>query len=132
MARTTPAQKPRGWASITFIKTSRFDTGLRSALAFDSAFWFDLRPAAARRPRAGMFGVIYVARGACGSSVNPFFFKSLSLLAQIICSAVGPKNQAASSTTSLNSTFERKCPDVSRTRGETLVRGLENAQTKNA
>jgi len=29
-------------------------------------------------------------------------------------------------------TFERKCPDVSRTRGETLVRGLENAQTKNA
>src|SRR5215472_17193272 len=38
MARTTPAQKPRGWASITFIKTSRFDTGLRSVLAFGSAF----------------------------------------------------------------------------------------------
>src|SRR5262249_58769171 len=24
MARTTPAQKPRGWANITFIKTSGF------------------------------------------------------------------------------------------------------------
>jgi hypothetical protein len=29
MARTTPAQKPRGWASMTFIKDLRFMTGLR-------------------------------------------------------------------------------------------------------
>src|SRR5215813_3697141 len=56
MARTTPAQKPRGWANITFIKTSGF--GHR----FGFEFAVNLRPdpravghwAAGRRGYSGL------------------------------------------------------------------------------
>src|SRR5262249_16861174 len=41
MARTTPPQKPRGWANITFIKTSRF--GHR--------FWFEFAVKLLLRPQ---------------------------------------------------------------------------------
>jgi hypothetical protein len=46
MARTTPAQNPRGWANITFIKTSRFGTGFQLCLNLT------LDPAASRRKGA--------------------------------------------------------------------------------
>jgi len=108
MARTTPAQKPRGWASMTLIKTSRFGTGF----LFD--FGLSLRPAAARRPGAGIFRVIYVAIAACGSSANPFF-SSLYLFRRSGSAAPRGSNAVIVQTTSrktyaLNPAFEPKIP----------------------
>jgi hypothetical protein len=65
---------------MTLIKTSRFGTGF----LFD--FGLSLRPAAARRAGPGIFGVIYVAIAARGSSANSFF-SSLYLFRRSGCSA---------------------------------------------
>src|ERR1700758_5165865 len=70
MARTTPAQKPRGWANITFIKTSRFGTGF----ALFRNLRLTLRPAAARRAGLACLGVS-MSRGVGGVALLPLFFQ---------------------------------------------------------
>jgi hypothetical protein len=75
MARTTPAQKPRGWANITFIKTSRFGTGflLCSKLTLD--------PAASRRKAAWMayLGLFRLRRAAAVALLTHSFQVFISI-----------------------------------------------------
>src|SRR5487761_362456 len=75
MARTTPAQKPRGWASITFIETSRPTAGSDGVLyrvcGHGSQYWVAiLGRNDASRPFLSRFGTSQLL-GREGATIKP-------------------------------------------------------------